>query len=499
MPEHLRALVVILIIAALTFTLAKKAIGPIVTYTRFNQWRSAWFVLTLIAFLSFNFWVYVVVGGLYLLFFLRDTNKVSAYFLLILAVPPLSSSISGMGVVNYLFEINHFRLLSLLVLLPAFMRLYRNSNTLTLGKIWPDRFLLAYIILSIALQLRDTTITDTLRYAFYTFTDIFLPYYVVSRALQKQEDFKHAISALVVATLIVAAIGVFEFVRHWLLYTPLSSVWGINSGMGSYLGRAENLRALASLGQPIVLGYAMVVALGCYFSLHQSIKNTTVRRVVLALLVLGNIVPLSRGPWVGALILFIVFILTGKSAIKRLAIFVISSILALAVLSVTPGGDKAINLLPFIGHTETANIEYRDKLIENSMRVIKRHPWFGSVNYLETPEMQEMIQGQGIIDIVNSYVRISLELGLVGLTLFIGVFATVLLGINRSRKKIADKASELSLMGRSLTATIMAILVMIVTVSSINAIPIIYWSFAGLGVAYMQIVKKQVQTQSTLR
>ena len=378
------------------------------------------------------------------------------------------------------------------------MVLFKSPNTLTLGKVWPDRFILAYITLSIALQFRDTTITDTLRYTFYAFTDIFLPYYVASRALQKLEDFKHAISALVIATLIVAAIGVFEFVRHWLLYSPLSSVWGIYSGMGGYLGRGENLRALASLGQPIVLGYVMVVALGCYFSLHPSIKNVNVRRSVLALLSLGIIVPLSRGPWVGALVLLIVFIMTGKSVIKRLAIFAMSGILALAVLSVTPGGEKAINLLPFIGNSETANIEYRDKLIENSMIVIKRHPWFGSANYLETPEMQEMIQGQGIIDIVNSYVRVSLELGLVGLSLFFGIFATVLLGINRSRKKIADKASELNLMGRSLIATIMAILVMIVTVSSISAIPIIYWSFAGLGVAYMQIVKKQEESRSNL-
>jgi hypothetical protein len=39
-------------------------------------------------------------------------------------------------------------------------------------------------------------------------------------------------------------------------------------------------------------------------------------------------------------------------------------------------------------------------------------------------------------------------------------------------------------------ATLLAILVIIVTVSRISIIPLMYWSVAGLGVAYAQMVQK---------
>ena len=201
-------------------------------------------------------------------------------------------------------------------------------------------------------------------------------------------------------------------------------------------------------------------------------------------------VTLSRGPWVGAMALLATFIATGPHAIKRLVILSMAAIAAIPLISVMPGGEKVINLLPIIGNVEKNNIDYREKLLNNSIVVIERNPLFGSVTYLETPEMQEMVQGQGIIDIVNTYIQVSLNYGLVGLSLFAGFFLVVLSGIYQCRKMIPDKTSELYLLGRSITATLIAVLVIIFTVSSIVTIPIIYWSLAGMGVAYIDIVKR---------
>jgi hypothetical protein len=41
-----------------------------------------------------------------------------------------------------------------------------------------------------------------------------------------------------------------------------------------------------------------------------------------------------------------------------------------------------------------------------------------------------------------------------------------------------------------LLATLIGILVIIFTVSSITFIPVVYWSIAGLGVAYIQMVRR---------
>ena len=491
MPEYLRALVVILLIASFTFAFAKKAIAPVILGERFKRWRNAWLAITLIAFLSQNFWIYILASGLLIAFISkREPNKIALFFVLLFAVPSIGSGITGLGAVNYLFEINHLRLLSLVILFPAFISLLTNPNTLKFGKNLPDKLIILYLILTILLDIRGTTITDSLRQALYAFTDVFLPYYVASRALKQLDHLKEALNGFVVASFVVAAIASFEFSKGWLLYKTLPNVWGIHAGIGNYLMRGNNLRALASLGQPIVLGYVLVVAIGFYLFIGSLIRSKNIQRLGLAILTLGLLATLSRGPWVGAIALLVIFIVTGPYAIKRLAILSITAIAAISLISIMPRGEKVINLLPFIGNIERDNIDYREKLLGNSIIVIKRNPLFGSVNYLDTPEMQQMIQGEGIIDIVNTYLQISLNYGLVGLGLFAGIFLMVLSGLHQCRKIISDKESELYLLGRSLTATLIAVLIIIFTVSSIVTIPIIYWSLAGIGVAYIDIVKR---------
>jgi O-antigen ligase len=211
----------------------------------------------------------------------------------------------------------------------------------------------------------------------------------------------------------------------------------------------------------------------------------------MALLAAGLIASLSRGPWVGAVVLLVVFLATGRNAMPRLVGLAAAAVLAFSLIAMLPGGEKVINLLPFIGETEKGSIDYRQNLLNQSMIVIERNPWFGSVNYLETPEMESLRTGLGIIDIVNTYIQIVLETGLVGLGLFISFFALILWRIYGAMRSIRDRNSEERLLGRALLATLLAILLIIFTVSSITIIPIVYWSIAGLGMAYAEMVRRQ--------
>ena len=101
-----------------------------------------------------------------------------------------------------------------------------------------------------------------------------------------------------------------------------------------------------------------------------------------------------------------------------------------------------------------------------------------------------MRQGQGIIDVVNTYIGVALNYGFVGLGLFVAFFAVTLLGIYRAMRSIPDKNSEEYLLGRVLLATLLAIVVIIFTVSSISIIPIVYFSVTGMGGAYVIMVRK---------
>ena len=118
------------------------------------------------------------------------------FFMLLFLVPPASAQIPGLGLINYFFDLNHIRLLALCVLLPAFFALRKRADTLPFGRTWPDKLLAADLLLTSLLLLRETTLTDTLRQTLYMFIEVFLPYYVASRALKNLSDFKDALLAL---------------------------------------------------------------------------------------------------------------------------------------------------------------------------------------------------------------------------------------------------------------------------------------------------------------
>lgn len=492
MPEHLRALVIILVLAAVVFALAKAPACALASSTEdFERRRNLWFAITLTAFLAHNFWIYIVVAAALLLFALpREPNRLAMYFLLLFAVPPIADQIDGLGLVNHFFAIDYLRLLALAILLPEFLSLRAQSDVDRFGRTLPDKLVLGYLVLNLVLQSTVDTLTNTLRQGvFYAFVDVFLPYYVASRSLKNLQRFREALMAFVVAGAVLSLIGAFEMARHWLLYNTLDDVLGAPWGYGNYVERGDTLlRAQGSTGHPIALGYVTVVAAGFLLYLRRSVPNSAAWRLGLALLVAGLVASLSRGPWLGALAVLLVFVVTGPSAARGFARLGVLGAFVLPVLLASPAGQTIIDHLPFVGTIEAENVTYRQRLLEISMQTIMRNPLFGVYDYAYSPAMQELKQGQGIIDIVNSYLEVGLSSGLAGLSLFSGVFITAAVGILVAMKNLADKNDEPYLLGQALLATLLGIMVIIFTVSSILVIPAIYWSVAGLGVAYARMI-----------
>lgn len=492
MPEHLRALVVILFLAALVFTFAKGPACALASTTGdFERRRNLWFGITLAAFLAHNFWIYLIVAALLLLFALpRESNKLAMFFFLLFAVPPIEAKITGLGVIQYFFTIHYLRLLALVVLLPAFLSAWKQPSTERFGRSLPDKLIAGHIILHFVLMATVSTFTNSLRHGlFYAFFDIFLPYYVASRSLKNLQAFRDGLMGFVVAALVLSAIATFEFARHWLLYASLDDVLGVQWGYGRYLERgARMLRAQGTAGQPIPLGYGIAVAVGFLLCLRKSVPDSMAWGVGLTLLIVGLISALSRGPWVGAAAILLIFVATSASPGRRLMQLGLFVVIMLTVLLATPAGEKIIDYLPYVGTIEEENVTYRQRLLEIGARVLLQNPFFGAFDYVYSPAMQELRQGQGIIDIVNTYLGVALASGLVGLSLFVGFFIAVAVGIFRGMRKLTDKDNGLYLLGQGLFSTLLGILFIIFTVSSITIVPVIYWSVAGLGVAYARML-----------
>lgn len=495
MSETVRALVVVLAIAMVVFTLAKKyAVEIGINPADFVIRRNAWIMITSAAFLANNFWLFSLVAIWVLLYAKKkDTNQLALVFFVLFAVPLFKIQIPGFGIVNQLFEINYYRLISLTVLLPIYLNLRLNKLTIPFGKYPADKFLILYFLYLIASIYPYTSFSNLARITFEYFIDIFLPFYVASRYIKSIDQFTDLLQALVIGAIIVGLIGFFEMFKGWMLYSTVPGALGVPYGFGAYLLRGDMLRGAASSGQPIALGFMLMVAFGCFLYLAKGIKNPKVIFFVFSLLIFGLIGPLARGPWIGAVITVIFFIILGPQPSVILTRLLFGGLATLSMLLISPYSSKVIDLLPFIGTVDVNNITFRQDLLTNSLIVIERNPIFGNLNALTSPELEVLRTGGdgGIIDIVNTYIGIALFYGLTGLFLFLSFFTACGTALWTARRRLTNagfRETQYFFLGNVLLAVLIGVLVTIYTVSSISFIPILYWFIGGLCIAYHQLV-----------
>ena len=491
MAEHLRALLMILVFASVIFALARAPLtAQACVPSDYKRRCTLWIVMTLVAFLSHSFWLFIAIAGLVLVMGLKsEPNRFALYFGLMLALPPISASLPGLGLFNELFAINFQRLLALCVLLPAFVALCGSRSVEPHGRLWCDKLLLAYLGLEVVLTLPHRTVTSVLRDSvFYAFTDVWLPYYVASRAVRSLAVFRDTIAVFVVSTMVLSVILAFEFARMRLLYSALAPAMGVfDYGWSTYLGRAEGMRAQGSIGHPLAAGYTCAVALGLYLYLRTRVPSGWKRHLGALVLVGGLVGALSRAPWVGAAMMLVLFVLLGPAPGRGLA-QICGAVLALVpLLIVTPQGRKVIDLLPWIGTVEAHNVEGRERLGQVAFKVFLETPFFGRYDVLSHPEMEALRGGHGIIDLVNTYAVVALRGGGVSLALFVGFFVVAMVGLFKGMRRIPDHADEQRVLGRALLVTLIGVLFMIGTMSPTLNVPTVYWCLGGLAVGYAQM------------
>lgn len=500
MPQLYKALIAVMVVTTLMFLLARPLLRRFMTDADFTVRRNVWLGLTLAAFLIPNYWAYVLVASVVLAYGVkRDTNPAALYMFLLLAMVPIGKDLPTFGVVNQIFMLDHLRLLSLVVLIPVALRLARSSDSSDAhgqpagaadrGRRQADMLILLYAALQIVLLMSHESITATLRRVVLIGIDVWLPYYVLSRSCRTRESMVEVMAAFALAMFVLAPLAVLESARHWLFYAGLQEQWGTGQVI-NYLSRGDFVRAQATAGHSIVLGYAMTIAFGFWLFLQSRVAPVGWRVLALLTLLVGMAMPSARGPWLGAIVVVLVFLALGPNRgsrmLKFFGILALLSVIAMA----SPYSDRIIERLPFIGTLDEGTVSYRQQLASTSWLLIQQNPWFGTPGFLAY--LEDLRQGQGIIDLVNAYAGIALAYGLVALAAFLGFFALIVVRCIRGLRSLVGIDTDLSLIGASLVACIVGALFMIATVNLYLSVAYLTWSLAGLGVAYAGLARSQV-------
>jgi len=494
MPETIKALVIITIMGSFTLYIQSRIRPEFFSSNEFKKLCFLWLSITAAAFLSHNYWLFIFFTFIVINIGLKKqslNNLFFTYIWLLPLLPVLSKEIPGLGGIRFLFELNYPRLLSLTILLPIFLA--QNDRRKAFFRLPGDKLFTGYLLINMVISTRNGDITNILRSNLYIFTDIFLPYYAASRSFKTFNDFRKVAFVIFASASILAAVALFEIAKSWHLYSSLNNSLAINQHFSSYLFREGLLRASSSFSTSITLGYMLVIGMGMGLALRMPPKKKQWQKIIYALYAGALIATLARGPWVGCFILFAVYSLLHREKAVILKKLFALSIIAIPFAFFTSIGQKIIKLLPFSGGENEGSISYRQELFDKSWVVIQQNPILGSNTYLQTPELQSMIQGQGIIDIVNTYIRIALNSGLLGLGIFILFFSHLVFNLYKAQQKIGKKEPELHLYTISLTATLISALLIIATVSSIDIVSHLYWVLGGLASGFLYFLKNSNQ------
>lgn len=496
MPIYVKDLIVVLGLSIPLFAVAKSTALLFMDEGNFKRRRNIWLILTIAAFLSPSFWLFVAIAAPLLYWGGRkDTNPIGFYLLLMNVIPSIPFEIPTIGI-QELFALDIFRLLSFCVLVPTALRIRRSKDPeqtkkmkvmdialLGLGALQVWLFVPPDLPNHVILQ---NSFTNGLRTALLFLVDVYALYYVASRSCSDRRKLLDALAAFCLSCSLMAIIAIFESVKHWLLYTDINSRWGGNLLLNEYYVRGTLLRAQASSGQPLALAFLLVIGFGFWLYLQSHVKSASAKVAVTTLLCGGLLVSLSRGPWLAAMLTYFAYAALGPRSVSRLLKAAVIFLLVGGALLASPMGAKIDSMTPFMGgQVGDDSVTYRERLLERSWELIKARPIFG--DQLALSKMQDLRQGQGIIDMVNAYVGVTVFYGFTGLALFLTFILSALSKIYRISKRIGKTDPDSALLGANLAAAIVAILLLLADGSLGSGPERLFYILIGLAGAYAAV------------
>lgn len=413
--------------------------------------------------------------------------KIAAFLMLTLLFPPVSQSLSGVADINHLFILNPVYTLSLVLLGPASIQLLLRKRVERGNPFRAvDAFLIAYKVLELVLMMRSISGTAAVRIVFEGATTVLFPYYVITRGLRSVDDIKFVATFMMIGFAFLAGIGAAEELMTRGMYSPLSYIYGVKWQLTHTLMRGGMLRVQATTPEPIALAILMIAGLGLWTWLAGSGWKRPRSLVVYGLLLATLAFTWSRGPWIGAVVLA-VNVLALRFLSSRVYLVGLAVVLCAAVIGKVTGADQGVYdmLKSIFGSSDSdfATIEYRRQIMDASIALMQQSPLFGVPNY--AAYLQEFRQGEGIIDIVNTYLIIGLNAGVVGLALYLMPQLIVFFKLI-SRLILNNEDRTRDLFVRAFASTLLALMFTLFTTSTIGVIPYILLTWVALPLVYVQ-------------
>ena len=365
---------------------------------------------------------------------------------------------------NYLLTANPQRVIALLILLPlVFVGRSRNQK---IGISSLDVWVIIFVTLIVLLDFRGNTFTNGLRGAVYTLLLWLIPYFALSRTFIKFQDMRIFLCALLFLFLFLGFIATIAALKQYNFYSVLHTS---SSVFTQFSYRGGLLRVGATMSTTL-LAFCMGAGLIMLEYLRKRIKipfwKLWAARIIL---LFAAFMTGSRGGWLSVAFLLGAYLFFNQAnrGVKIVLLAMAASVGIFGIILFNSGDFTSVD--------QYNTFSYRQELLYTSMEQIETAPLLGDEAFLESPIMAVMKQGQGIIDIVNSYLQIALEYGLITLFVFVMMFISsiwALFRISKSYKLFPeDKIAEIRGMRAIMLSMVIGFALLILTVSLVAHSP----------------------------
>jgi len=374
---------------------------------------------------------------------------------------------------NYLMRLFYPVFLNLVLLLPiVFQRVDtgREDASRTHRQRWILLLASAFVLVCSLLDFRETSFTNGLRLSFQHFLSVGL----IALAFAKAADYEGSSRKILLGVMIgggmMACIGIMQQITGWLIYSEAPNSLIVTQVVYQHWIEYRN-GMLRIPGTMNAIPFGILMGLCLSISIYETRNGSLtgwgwVLAFVFAYGIFGSD---SRGAML-MVVLILVAYLFYYSPLPAVRIPCVLASLAMLLALFTTDLGKLL-----VAGEEHGTLGYRVDLVANSMDAITSSPILGSPDYLENEQLQDSYQGQGIIDIVNSYLQILLRYGAVGLLLFLLPMKMALTQAKRSARRNQSLIEDKATFARFCASLLFGYAVAILSVSLVDRLMSYYW------------------------
>ena len=294
------------------------------------------------------------------------------------------------------------------------------------------------VLLVIVLELiaeRDPSITELMRQELPVVLNIALPYFLISRALATPEDLRRFVLAIGLGGFVMALVATVEAHTHWLVYKQMESYLHLTSQVNAYQQtRGGMLRAPGSFPESTSLGNFLALAAVAILALRGSFASKNKWYAALGALLIGVLAPNSRGALLGLGIGWLLFDFYRKNWPGLFTKLGLAGAAYLFLLTAAQFSNYSAELVGK-GQATKASTEYRVLLLNRGLEEIRQHP-FGTTLKTALNNLEDIRQGQHIIDLVNGYISYGLTSGYAGMVGLLLVFMSLCAAMLFARRNL---------------------------------------------------------------